>query len=266
MLKNNLLEQVCKIEEIELALTIFNSKRALSQIDKSLELKKIGMCNLLIDSNSPNSIYYNRIKGFGVKDINKIEDILGCYYEKGLTPCFDMTPNNINEEVAVELSKRGFINSEQLVFLQSASQVDKDLKHNIRIVKVTEESAREFVNIVVSTNNGVDISEEVIERKKHYFYRLDFHNYIVYIGEKVAGIGSLFTRGNEGYIANDYTFPEFRGKGVQTALLTQRIREAKEMGIINLYTDVEFGSISHNNMEKLGFKTIFINSFWIKTK
>jgi hypothetical protein len=32
--------------------------------DKKLELRKIGNCSLIWDTNSPNSIYYNRIKGF----------------------------------------------------------------------------------------------------------------------------------------------------------------------------------------------------------
>lgn len=76
MIKNHLLDEVRKIEEIELELTIFNSKRALTKTDKKLELRKIGDCSLLCDTNSPSSIYYNRIKGFGIKDLDKLEEIL----------------------------------------------------------------------------------------------------------------------------------------------------------------------------------------------
>lgn len=263
MFKNNLLEQV---DKIEIDLTIFNSKRALSTIDSNLQIKEIGKSKLLFDINNPKSIYYNRIKGFGVNDLDKLDQILNFYYEKNIIPCFDMTPKNINEEVARALGSKDFINSEQLVFLRLAAPVEVILKEDIRIVKVTEENAEEFVNIIMLIRGDMDRNKELIEGKKHFFHKPYFHNYIAYIGDKVAAIGSLFIRGKEGYIANDYTFEEFRGKGCQTALLLHRIKYAKEMGIIDLYTDVEFGSISHNNMEKLGFRTVFINSFWTKSR
>ncbi|WP_352408144.1 hypothetical protein [Acetoanaerobium noterae] len=47
-------------------------------------------------------------------------------------------------------------------------------------------------------------------------------------------------------------------------MLKYRINKAKELGLDRLYTDVEFGSISHNNMKKLGFETVFVNSYWMK--
>ncbi|CAH2213172.1 GNAT family N-acetyltransferase [Tepidibacter aestuarii] len=262
--KNDLLEQVSKIEEIELKLTVFNAKRALSKIDKKLETKTIGNCSLLFDINSPDSIYYNRVKGFGMKDLDKLENILGIYSEQGIIPSFDMTPNNINEAVSLALLKHGFTNSEQLVFMQLTPEAYTDINKGIKIVKVTEKNAEEFVNIIISSEGGMDISSKVIGIKKQYFYQNNFYNYISYIGNEVAGVGSLFISDNEGYIANDFTFKGFRGKGGQTALLKYRINKAKELGLEKLYTDVEFGSISHNNMEKLGFKTVFINSFYTK--
>jgi len=114
--KNHLLEQVNKIEKTELELTVFNAKRALSKINKKLEVKSIGNCNLLIDTNSPNSLYFNRIKGFGMEDLDKLEQILDLYGRTNIIPCFDMTPNNINEESSHNnMEKLGFTN----VFINS---------------------------------------------------------------------------------------------------------------------------------------------------
>ena len=73
MSNNKVLEHVSRIEEMEIQLTTFNSRRALSKVDKKLEVKKIGDCSLIYEPNSPNSIYYNRVKGFGMKDIDKLE-------------------------------------------------------------------------------------------------------------------------------------------------------------------------------------------------
>jgi hypothetical protein len=266
MIKNKLLEEVRKIEDMELELTIFNSKRALSKIDKRLEVAKIGDCSLLLDSCSPSSIYYNRIKGFGLKDLDKLEEILAIYSHHNITPCFDMTPNNINEEVSTTLLNYGYSNVEQLVFMQLVPELNENMKNDMKIVEVTEHNAEEFVNLIINSNGGMDVDDQVIERKKQYFYKPNFHNYIYYLEGEAAGMGSLFINGVEGYIANDFTFEKFREKGIQKSLLMHRINKAKQLGLEKLYTDVEFGSVSHNNMESLGFKTVFINSFWMKVK
>ena len=250
------------IEELELELTIFNSKRALSSIEKLLEVKKIGATTLLLDTKSPNSIYYNRIKGFSMDDIPNLDQILDTYSKHDIVPCFDLSPCNLNGEVAQAFAKRGYVNMEQLAFMQLTLHQRIKTETSIPIVKVTVENAREYVQTIISSNGGMDIDDEVIERKKHYFLQPNFHNYMAYHCDEVAGIGSLFVSSDQAYIANDYTFEQFRGKGVQKGLITERIKEALGLGISRIFTDVEFGSISHGNMEKLGFKTVFLNSFW----
>lgn len=261
----NVLLEVERINELELALTAFNSKRSLYLDETNLIIKKIGASSLLMDSNASNSMYFNRIKGFGINDIDKIDEILDLYYSAQLVPCFDMTPNNINMEVAQELMNRGFVCYEQMAFLGLEPDFTMCEDDEIKIVRVTEDNVAEFINLI-ALSNGKEIKKELVQKKAEYFVRPNFINYISYLGEKAIGMGSLFIKGEEGYIANDFTFPEYRGKGVQKALLKLRIKVSKEMRLKKLYTDVEFGSISHNNMQKLGFKTIFINSFWIKAK
>ncbi|MBO9131485.1 GNAT family N-acetyltransferase [Bacillus sp. 165] len=110
----------------------------------------------------------------------------------------------------------------------------------------------------------MEIQKEVIEQKRHYYCCSNFKNYIVYVGDQPAAIGSLFIDEKTGYIANDYTFEQYRGQGCQTALIHHRIQAARQLGLVHLYTDVEFASTSHNNMLKIGFNTVFVNSFWIK--
>lgn len=44
-------------------------------------------------------------------------------------------------------------------------------------------------------------------------------------------MGSLFISGTDWYLANDFTFPEFRGKGSQTAVIHHLVQVAKELGL-----------------------------------
>lgn len=259
----NVLISVNQIEKIELALTIFNSKRALSNTEKELEMLQIGNSILLKDKISPQSIYYNRIKGFGLNDLNKLDQILEFYQQDQITPCFDMVPNQMNAEIAKALANKGFLCAEQLAFLQIQPVTTSVSFEHIKIEQVTNKNASEFIRLI-GLSNEMEYEPELIEQKSHYFYKPYFINFIVYVEEQPAGIGSLFIREGEGYIANDYTFPEFRGKGCQTALIHHRLQLANEMGLKHIYTDVEFCSASHNNMVKLGFQLAFVNSFWMR--
>ena len=265
MIKNSIISTMSKIEQLEIELTAFNSKRALSNIEKDLEISKMGDSTLIIDKKSPKSGYYNRIKGFGEGDIDKLKNILNVYRKYEIEPFFEMTPNNICESVSRALNSEGFVNVEQLVYMELKALDVIPSDSNIEIVKVSQANAEAFIKIIQQSNEGMDLTKEVIEKKKPYFYEPYFHNYIAYNSGEVAGLGSMFISNNVGYIANDYTFEKARGLGCQKKLLTHRINEAIKLGLESLYTDVEFGSISHNNMKKLGFKDIYTSSFWVKS-
>ncbi|WP_430787531.1 GNAT family N-acetyltransferase [Virgibacillus flavescens] len=208
-----------RINEMEVELTAFNAKRSVYQDNADLEVKRVGECTLLTDETAKDSIYYNRIKGFGIKDIDKIDDMLDMYYSKEITPCFDKTPNHTNMETTQALSNRGFVCAEQLVFLSIEPYLSSYSNDEIKIVNVNEKNVLEFLELISRSNNK-EISLVMAIKKAAYYTQANFHNYIAYMDGEVAGMGSLFVKGDEGYIANDFTFPSFRGKGVQKALLT----------------------------------------------
>jgi GNAT superfamily N-acetyltransferase len=259
----NVLTSVKNIEKIELELTLFNSKRALSISEKKLETFQIGKSTLLKDKVSPQSIYYNRIKGFGPDDIDKLDQILEFYEQDQITPCFDMVPNHITYDVTKALTNKGLFFAEQLAFLQITPESSFESHDLLKIVQVTAENAEEFIHLI-GLSNDLKYEDELVKQKSEYFYRTDFINFIVYLEDKPAGMGSLFINGEAGYIANDFTFPEFRGRGCQTALILHRLNLAQSLGLEKVYTDVEFGSASHNNMVKVGFQLVYVNSFWMK--
>lgn len=254
---------VTNIEKVEIELTLFNSKRALSNQEKALETFQIGESLLFKDKVSPQSIYYNRVKGFGPADLDKLDYIFEFYQHDQINPSFDMTPNRLNFDVAKALSNKGFFAAEQLAFLHTTTFVQGVPNNTFHFVQVTKDNAEQFIKLI-GKSNGMHYDEFLIKNKDFYFFDPNFKNWIAFIGGQPAGMGSLYISGNQGYLANDFTFPEFRGNGLQTALIYHRLQAAKELGLEQIYTDVEFGSVSHNNMAKVGFKLAFVNSFWIK--
>ncbi|WP_143812984.1 GNAT family N-acetyltransferase [Paenibacillus sp. XY044] len=264
MIRHKVHQKVNDIEETELELTRFNAGRALSSPDKRLEEIRIGGTKLLIEVTGPDSLYYNRVKGFGIADLEHLDDIISEYERRNARPCFDMAPNRLNEQVALALHGRGFLPMDQLAFLEAAP-VEKEAVHpDISVDPVHEGNVDVLLGIVSDLMGGVPA--EVLARKKRYFTFPVFRNYLAYANGQLAGIGSMFIYKGNGYLANDYTLPAYRGRGCQTALICHRLSEAKRTGLSKVYTDVEFGSPSHDNMLVQGFSHVFTNSFWVRER
>lgn len=260
----NPLERVERIERIEVELTVLNARRSLVPVARRLEIDRVGGATLLREETSPGSIYYNRVKGFGPQELQQLDRILE-HYPKG-APCFDMTPDRLTEEVSRALIGNGYAPVEHLVFMaaEPARPPEEAPAAPFHVERVTEETAAEFIRWIGRSMGGQEFGGEVAERSRPYFYREDFVNYMLRIDGQPAAMGSLFISGDAGYLANDYTFEAYRGRGAQAALIRERLQEASRLGLAAVYTDVEFGSASHRNMERAGFRTAFLNTFWVQ--
>lgn len=223
----------------------------------------MGHSLLLKESADPASPYYNRIKGFGPSELDRLDEYLHLY--PGNRPCLDMTPDHMKEEVAAALCSRGYVPAEQLVFLaKDLRGVPMKEESDFLIEQVTEHSAEEYVQWIGWSNGEEEIDRQRVDRVKEYFYRPDFVNLMIRVEHRPAAMGSLFFSGADAYLANDYTFPGFRGQGCQSALIRHRLAAAARQGAEMVFTDVEFGSASHRNMLKAGFQTVFLNTFWFR--
>lgn len=255
------LDYVRNIEKIEVELTRLNAARSLVNIPRQLEVLPAGGTVLLRDRTDAGSSYYNRIKGFGPEDLAELDTLLSHYPEAA--PCFDMTPHYMTEEVARALCEKGFIPAEQLAFLYVHPQAMVEQSTGFQIERVTEETAEQYIEWIRKSAGGLRVTRDMIARSREYFCREDFLNYMLSIYGKPASMGSLFLSGEDGYLANDYTFPEYRARGCQSALIKRRLTDAVARGVTTVYTDVEFGSASHANMERAGFRMAFLNTYWI---
>ncbi|TYP78198.1 hypothetical protein [Paenibacillus methanolicus] len=252
-----------RIEKVELELTKLNAARSLSAAPRRLEVRDSGDCKLLMDHGDKASPYYNRIKGFGPRRVAELDKLLAEYGEA--SPSFELTPDGMTESVARSLNERGYIPVQQLVYMYAETRDDADWHSEFEIERVTEETSEAFVGwIRESHGGGMVITQEMMARSKPYFHRPDFANYMLRIDGAAAAMGSMFIYGQSGYLANDYTFESYRGRGCQTSLIRRRLSDAMALGLDFVATDVEFGTASHGNMLKAGFKTAHLNTFWMK--
>jgi ribosomal protein S18 acetylase RimI-like enzyme len=85
------------------------------------------------------------------------------------------------------------------------------------------------------------------------------------LGSATAGIGLLYRHAGVGYLATAATLPEYRGRGVQTALVRYRIAAATEAGCDVIAGHTAVGSASHRTMERCGLRLAYTKAIWTLT-
>ena len=87
---------------------------------------------------------------------------------------------------------------------------------------------------------------------------------LAWVGGQPAGTGALVIDGGVGWLSGDSTLPEYRGRGVQQALQSLRLRLAAEAGCDLAVTEAAPGGTSQRNMERLGFRIAYTHTEFAK--
>lgn len=91
-----------------------------------------------------------------------------------------------------------------------------------------------------------------------------FRRYVARIDGVVAGSASLRIDGDIAQLAGAATLPAFRRRGVQTALLRHRLREARDAGCTLSVVTTAPGSTSQANVQRRGFALLYTRAILVK--
>jgi ribosomal protein S18 acetylase RimI-like enzyme len=86
--------------------------------------------------------------------------------------------------------------------------------------------------------------------------------YLARVDGRPAASAILFVRRNAAYLADAATDPQYRGRGLQTALLRRRIADASSAGVDFVCSGAAYLSASHRNMERVGLRIQFVRAIW----
>ena len=92
-----------------------------------------------------------------------------------------------------------------------------------------------------------------------------FRRYVARIDGVVAGSASLRIDGDIAQLAGAATLPAFRRRGVQTALLRHRLREARDAGCTLSVVTTAPGSTSQANVQRRGFALLYTRAILVKS-
>ncbi len=84
------------------------------------------------------------------------------------------------------------------------------------------------------------------------------------IGESVAGGASLYMRDGIALMCGAATLPDFRRRGVQSALLHARLDRARQAGCDLAVVTTQPGSKSMANVQRVGFELVYARAILVK--
>ena len=108
------------------------------------------------------------------------------------------------------------------------------------------------------------VTEELIEIMEMFSQRPSDQTYLAYCDGKIAGGAALCTHNGVAGFFGASTLPEFRRRGMQTALLDVRLADAAGAGCDIAVSIAQLSSTSHRNMERQGFRVAYTRSKFMR--
>jgi GNAT superfamily N-acetyltransferase len=113
------------------------------------------------------------------------------------------------------------------------------------------------LNVSQGFSEHFPVTAEILGVMKMFAMGNHTECYLARIDGRVVGGGTLALRGNIAGLFGASTLPEFRRRGVQSALLQRRLERAEEAGCELAVSLVQPGSASQRNMSRKGFRTLY---------
>jgi len=104
---------------------------------------------------------------------------------------------------------------------------------------------------------NLPVTQEILDVMRMFAMAKDTECYLARIEGRVVGGATLALRGKIAGLFGASTLPEFRKRGVQTALLHARLERAEQVGCELAVSLALPGSISQRNITRQGFQTLY---------
>ena len=103
----------------------------------------------------------------------------------------------------------------------------------------------------------VSVTTDLLEALKLFVYAAGSECYLARVAGQPAGGAALGFRKGIASLSGASTLPEFRNRGVQTALLQTRLAKGKGQGCELAMSIAHPGSVSHSKLERQGFRVAY---------
>lgn len=247
-----------------IAYTIARMKVIEARTGEPVGIRRFGDAVALMARQAP-SPHFNAVVGLRAGQEALVAELDDWYRENQTRPRFVIAPGDLSVALGRALAGRGFFQSDFDTVLYAAAPPSIGAA-DASIEPVTTAAAmEEFLDALLA---GWGIPREHHDGAKAnmrgWLDVPDWRLFLARVDGRPAAAAKLFLHEGLGYFADAATVPEFRGRGLQSSLLRHRAAVAASSGAELVYSQAEFGSTSHRNMERLGLRVLCTRSIWTR--
>ncbi|NIK76775.1 GNAT superfamily N-acetyltransferase [Paenibacillus castaneae] len=210
---------------------------------------------------------FNSVKGLSDDDADLLDDIILYYQTRNRAFQFDVDPIHCSPKLFKRLAERGFYQNGFHSVLYGLP-ADKTPIHPsyIHIIEVKNESEFDHYAEIHCLGSGMSLADKhhFVNNNKGILNREGWKIFLAYLDGTPAGVAVMHISGNIASCTLAATHPNYRNRGLQTALLQHRMHEAHKADCTLVAAQASFGSTSQNNMERAGMQLAWTRSIWVK--
>jgi ribosomal protein S18 acetylase RimI-like enzyme len=207
---------------------------------------------------------FNSIVGLRAGQAHYIRPLVEWHRERGIAGRFEIAAGDNDPELGRELTRLGFFQSGFHAALIGEPDREASLEPEIRVDPVTNPAdMEEFLAAYVAGWGIPEASRDQFKGNvRPWLGQAGWSLYMGRIEGRAAAAAILFVHEGVGYFADSATDPAFRGRGLHSALLRRRLRDASMAGVDFVCSGADFLSTSHRNMERTGMRLLFLRAIW----
>lgn len=186
-------------------------------------------------------------------------ETLEAFFAAHASPCAIAVCPLAHESLGATLANRGYsITGFENVLYLALADFERHATDGVEVVEIDRGSTKEWERTVACGFSDSGEPGPAQARLAHIVGGDERARYFTaMIDGAWAGTGELVITDGVGWLSADATLPEYRGRGVQTALQIARLVAAKDAGCELAVTESVPGSASMRNMERRGFRVAY---------
>ena len=251
------IELLHRLTQVGIAYTIARMRVIEARSGMPIGVRRYGEAAALLCRQVP-SPHFNAVVGLRSGQEDRIAEIDDWSRENNIKPRFVVAPGDLTAEMGSALAQRGFAATDTETMLYAEAPASAIRPAEADIVEVDSPALMEDFLDALLTGWGIAAAHhEPSKANMHGWLGVpDWRLYLARIDGKPAAAAKLFVKDGVGLFPDAATRPEFRGRGLQTALLRHRAAVAAQAGAELIYSQAAFGSTSQHNMERIGMRVL----------
>lgn len=204
----------------------------------------------------------NRVIGFGHDDPDPegtLRKIVQFYKASGAPRLFIQLSPFAPKSVIGILEANGFAYRNNWIKLHRSTENIPKAKTDLDVRAVDSAAGEDFARVITDAFGWPSAGSLLLSS---FVGREGWKHYIAYDGDTAAGTAAMYIHEEYAWVDFAATVADYRGRGVQSALMVRRITDAAALGVKHLVVETaeqtaEKEAPSYRNMIRLGFEIAY---------